>query len=221
MSEAALAITSLEFRSLDGEGIASPLGSIAKVVKLGTRLNDLAAANNRLDVLESTAGAAEVGIADANGYFTGDVVEEALDELGAVRTYRATGTIANAAVRTLNATPVQMIAAPGSGKAIRVIRCEWMLDYVAPAFDAAASGDTLGAKYTNGSGAQCLQTLAGNTIGAASADYRAFVGAANTVIPVENAAVVAHIDTGEWYGAAGGSALKYAIEYQIVTLIST
>lgn len=214
MSEAALDVSSNEFRSLNGEGLASPLGMIAKAVLLGTRLNELAA-------LQGAGGAGNVGVTDTAGYFTGETVEAVLAELGAVRVYRASGTIANAAVRTLNATPVEVIAAPGAGKAIRVLRAEWLLDYTAPAFDAAASGDTLGLKYTNGSGAQCLQTLAGNTIGAASADYRAFANAADSVIPVANAAVVAHIDAGEWYAAAGGSALKYVVEYEIITLIST
>ena len=214
MPEVALDTTSIEFRALNGDGISSPLGTISKVVKLGTRLNELAA-------LLTTAGAGDVGVLDADGYFTGATVEAALAELGAVRVYRASGTIANAAVKTLNATPVEVIAAPGSGKAIRVLRAEWLLDYTAPAFDGAGAGETLGLKYTNGSGAQCVQALAGNTIGAASADYRAFVNAADSVLPVANAAVVAHIDSGEWYAAAGASALKYVVEYEIVTLIAT
>lgn len=131
-----------------------------------------------------------------------------------------TKTITAAQVAALNATPVEIIPAPGSGRTIIVEDCEWFLDFGTAAYDAAAAGDTLGMKYTNGSGDQVLQTLAGNTIGAAAADYHAFVRAADNVIPVENAAIVAHIDNGEWYAAAGDSPLKCKVSYRVIELLS-
>ncbi len=131
---------------------------------------------------------------------------------------RITGTIAAAQVRTLNASPVTMVAAPGAGKYIEVERIHWWLDYGTAAYDAAASGDTLEAKYTNGSGAAVVDAVAGNAIGSASADYHTVVRAVPEVVPVVNAAIVAHINTGEWYVAAGDSALKYEISYRVRTL---
>lgn len=131
---------------------------------------------------------------------------------------RVTGTIAAAAVRTLNATPVTLIAAPGAGKYIEVDRVHWFLDFGTAAYDAAASGDTLEAKYTNGSGSAVVDAVAGNAIGSASADYHAVVRAVPEVVPVANAAIVAHINSGEWYAAAGDSPLKYEISYRIRTL---
>lgn len=128
----------------------------------------------------------------------------------------ATGTIANAAVRTLNATPVSIIAAPGAGKFIRVLSCYWRLNYTAPAFDAAAAGDTLVLRSENGSGPVLVDDVAGNTIGAASANYEVIVGAAAEQVVATNKAIVAHITTGEWYGAAGGSSLTYKVYYQIL-----
>lgn len=131
---------------------------------------------------------------------------------------KATGTISAAALRTLNATPVTMIAAPGSGKYIKVLWVHWFLDYGGVQMDAAASGDTLNAKYTNGSGAAVVDAVAGDTIGGVTADYHTTVFAVPEVVPVVNAAIVAHIATGEWYSAAGTSELKFVAYYQVVTL---
>lgn len=131
---------------------------------------------------------------------------------------KATGTISAAALRTLNATPVEMIAAPAAGKYLKVLWVHWFLDYGGVAMDAAAAGDTLEAKYTNGSGAAVVDAVAGNAIGAASADYHTTVLAVPEVIPVAAAAVVAHINTGEWYAAAGTSELKFVAYYQECTL---
>lgn len=128
----------------------------------------------------------------------------------------ASGTIANAAVRTLNATPVSVITAPGTGKYIRVLSCYWRLNYTAPAFDAAAAGDTLVLRSENTSGPILVDDVAGNTIGAASANYEVIVGAAAEQVVATNKAIVAHITTGEWYASAGASSLTYKVYYQIL-----
>ena len=130
----------------------------------------------------------------------------------------ASGTIANAAVRTLNATPVNVISAPGAGKFIRVLSCYWRLNYSAPAFDAAAAGDTLVLRSENGSGPILTDDVAGNTIGAASGNYEVIVAASAEQVVSANKAIVAHITTGEWYAAAGGSSLTYKVYYQILTI---
>ena len=131
---------------------------------------------------------------------------------------KATGTISAAALRTLNATPVSMIAAPGAGKYIKVLWVHWFLDYGGVQMDAAAAGDTLVARYTDASGAAVVDAVAGDAIGAASADYHTTVLAVPEVIPVAAAAIVAHINTGEWYAAAGTSELKFVAYYQECTL---
>lgn len=133
---------------------------------------------------------------------------------------RATGTLTAAQVAALNATPISVIDAPGSGKYIHVKRVKWFLDFNSAAYDAAAAGDTLGLKYTNGSGDQLVQTTPGDTFGGASADAHRHCEAADEIVPVENAAVVAHIDTGEWYSAAGDSPVKYEIVYTIEELLT-
>ncbi len=128
------------------------------------------------------------------------------------------GTIATAAVKTLHATPVSLVATPGSGYFIEVDSIHWFLDYGTATYDAAGAGDILCAHYTNGSGAAVVDGVAGDTIGAAAADYHVVVHAALEVVPVANAAVVAAVAAGEWYAAAGDSPLKYEIRYRIRTL---
>jgi len=126
---------------------------------------------------------------------------------------RATGTIVTAAVATMNAAAIEVIAAPGAAYFITVDSCHWFLDFNSAAYNAAAAGDTLGLKYTNGAGAALVDVMAGDTIGAAAADYHGMVRPVAEVIPVVNAAIVAHIDAGEW--GAGDSPLKYDITYRI------
>jgi hypothetical protein len=127
-----------------------------------------------------------------------------------------TGTIATAAVKTLNATPVEVIPTPGVGKYIEVVSCHWFLDFAAAGYDAAAAGDALVLKYTNAGGDEVVAQVPGNTIGAAVADYHTVVQAVQgPLIPVANAAIVAHILVGEWFAAAGDSPLKYEIVYRV------
>jgi hypothetical protein len=126
---------------------------------------------------------------------------------------RAFVTIPAASVRTLNATPYTLVAAPGAGRFLEVVSVHWWLDFGTAAYDAAAAGDTLTVKYTNAAGAEVVDAVAGNAIGAAAADYHAIVKPVAEVIPVANAALVAHITTGEWYAAGGDSPLKVEIVY--------
>lgn len=162
-------------------------------------------------------GASLVGVEDAGLYYTAANVEAVLAELGATREYEATVTITAAQLRTLNATPITVIAAPGAGKYIDVICCHWFLDYGGVQMDAAAAGDTLVLKYTNGSGTAITDAVAGDTIGGATADYHTSVIRVPELIPVTNALVCAHINTGEWYAAAGTSELKALVRYRIIT----
>lgn len=166
--------------------------------------------------LASTAngdGAALVGVEDSDAFYTGTTVEAALAELGQDRVYRAQVTIATGDVASMNATPVQLVAAPGAGTYIEVVSIHWFLDFASSAYDAAASGDTLVARYTDGSGAIVVDAVAGDAIGAASADYHTVVRPVAEVIPVENAALVAHITTGEW--GTGDSPLKADVLYRV------
>lgn len=126
-------------------------------------------------------------------------------------------TIATAAVRTLNATPVTVVPAPGAGKFIEVDSIRVMLDYGTAAYDGVAgSGEDLAFKYTNASGAKVVTDIAGSGFGDASADAQRLTRGI-AVTPALNAAVVAHILSGEWYAAAGDSPLLVEVFYRVRT----
>ena len=188
-----------------------------RIARLRAALQDFAAGFEALASVDTGEGASQVGVEDAGAYLTGDDVEECLAELGSVRLYRRFVTIPMASVRTLFTTPYSIIPAPGAGKFIAVQRAHWWLDYGTAGYDAAAVGDTLGLKYTNAAGAQLVDTVAGNAIGSAVADYHTLVRGVVEVIPVANAAVVASIDAGEWFSAAGDSPLKIEVIYAVMT----
>lgn len=124
----------------------------------------------------------------------------------------ARGTIAAAAVATLNATEVEVIAAPGAGEFIEVISVHWMLDYGTADYDAAGAGEDLVLSYTDAAGAAVVAVVDHSGFGDASADAHAIRKGIDAV-PVANAAIVAHLLVGEWYGAAGDSDLVYEIVY--------
>ena len=127
--------------------------------------------------------------------------------------------IANAACRTLNATPVQVIPAPGVGKAIVDVWVQAKYVYATAAFDSVGAGDDLAFKYTDASGAKVCGDI--ETVGwldQSSSAWRATGPVVTSMTPVENAAVVAQILTGEVYSAAGGGSLVIRAQYRIVDL---
>lgn len=126
----------------------------------------------------------------------------------------AQGTIAAASVATLNATPVEVIAAPGADKFIEVLGAHWFLDYGTAAYDGNAAGEDLSLKYTDASGAKVTGDVDESGFADATSDQHRLVLPA-AVTPVANAAIVAHILTGEWFSAAGDSPLKYEIRYRV------
>ena len=128
-------------------------------------------------------------------------------------------TIANAACRTLNATPVLVIPAPGLGKAIADVWIHVKYIYATAAFDAVGADDDLAFKFTDASGAKVCGDI--ETVGwvdQASSGWRSTGPVVTTMTPVENAGIVAHILTGEIYGAAGGGSLVVRATYRIVNL---
>ena len=144
------------------------------------------------------------------------VLLEASPLAGEDEIFTATGTILTADVATLNATPVEVVAAPGAGLYIEPVSCHWFLDFATSDYDAAAAGDTLNLKYTDASGAAVIDPVAGDVIGGADADYHTVQLPPLELIPVANAAIVAHIAVGEW--GTGDSPLKYEFKYRVRTL---
>lgn len=131
---------------------------------------------------------------------------------------RAEVTLTAAQVRTLNATPITVIAAPGAGKAVIPKVVEVYMPYGTAGYDSVGAGDDLELRYTNGSGNVIATVEATGFLDATSNQVR-FVFPALTITPVANAAVVVTLGIGEIYGAAGDSGLVVRVhDYSIVTL---
>ena len=126
-------------------------------------------------------------------------------------------TLDTADVQTLNATPVEVIPAPGVGKYIEIESADAWLDYATAAYDDVGAGEDFTLRYTDGSGAEVIDAITGTGFGDATADEHR-VARAKSVEPAANAAVVAHIKTGEWYAAAGDSPLKLRVRYRVRSL---
>jgi hypothetical protein len=180
-------------------------------IKTGDKLVKVTQLPELMCVLVSGAG---IGAHTVSGIKTTSSLKHVY-RLGAGQPRRSVVSIPFASVRTLFATPYTIIAAPGAGKYIQVDRCHWWLDFGTAAYDAAAAGDTLELKYTNAAGAAVVDAIAGNAIGAAAADYHTLALAVPEVIPVNNAVIVAHINAGEWFAAAGDSPVLCDVLYRV------
>lgn len=127
--------------------------------------------------------------------------------------------IAAAAIATLRATPVTLVAAPGAGKVLEFISAAFILDYTAPGFT--ESSDNLAVKYENGSGAAASETIECTGFIDQTADTMTVGVAKNDVIVAktgcENKALVLH-NTGDGeFGGSGGSALRVKVAYRVHT----
>jgi hypothetical protein len=127
-------------------------------------------------------------------------------------------TLTNAQVKTLNATPVSVVAAPGAGKIIQIVEVLGKLNYLTAGFDAVAAGDDFTLKYTDASGGVASQLESTGWLDA-TADAYQLATPAVSVKPVVNAAIVAHILTGEIYGSAGGGSVTLKIKYRVIDAI--
>jgi hypothetical protein len=125
--------------------------------------------------------------------------------------------VATADVKTLNATPVALLAAPGAAKALVPV----MVGVHKPAgvaYDGIAAGEDLTVKYTDANGTQLVTIEATGFLDQATAQTRIAVPATpingTNLTPTANAALVAHMLTGEV--ATGTSDLKFRIWYRIL-----
>lgn len=126
-------------------------------------------------------------------------------------------TITTGQLLALNATPKELVAAPGAGMAILVEDLQLFLDYNSVAYDGIAAGENLELRYENGSGA-LLATIETDPFLAATADaYRHVlpVTTAAHLVPA-NKAIVLCLASGEI--ATGNSPLKARIRYRTVAV---
>ena len=124
-------------------------------------------------------------------------------------------TITAAQVKTLNATPIELVAAPGSGKGL-VFKGAKIRKSAGTAYDGIAAGEDLAICYTNISGVQvggqeCTGFMDQTTT------------MANEIKPIvanlkvtPNAALVIVMLTGEI--ATGNATLKIQVEYDVINI---
>lgn len=136
----------------------------------------------------------------------------------------ATGTLTASQVRNLNATPVTVIAAPGSGKAIVVDSLQLTLDFNSNVYDDDGAGEDFYLLYTGGQAvtnacdnATCLNVdQASDAFGYIQSNpVQGYVLASNTSVSIT-------IASGELAAANndanGDSPIRYRIRYRIVDL---
>lgn len=128
--------------------------------------------------------------------------------------------IAPAAVATLRATPVELVAAPGAGYMLELVSAALILDYTTPGFT--ESADNLEIRYVNGSGVRASEIIEATGFIDQVADTITFAqpdaGAATpigTKAQLENTALVLFNDGDGEYGGSGGSTLRVKVAYRV------
>lgn len=126
--------------------------------------------------------------------------------------------VTSAELLALNATPKQIVEAPGAGKTIEFLGA-MVHKPAGTAYAGIAAGEDLAIKYTNGSGAQVNTSL--ETTGfldQATAQTRLTRPIVTEYIPVENAALVLQMLTGEI--TTGTSDLIVTVRYRVYRDVS-
>ena len=160
----------------------------------------------------------------------------AIDSLDVTGCYKQDGeseycsvdvTIASAAVKTLNQYCPELVAAPGSGKALVFKEALFYYDYVGAAYDTIATIDELSIKYTNSAGVEVARLEATSFLDQSADEIRivgpdyiqvhtsessAAVGEAKE--PASNAALCLNMLNSEV--ATGDGPLKVRTWYKIV-----
>jgi hypothetical protein len=127
-------------------------------------------------------------------------------------------TIPVASVKTLNATPYTIIAAPATGYAIVPIAAQFFLDYGSAGYDSVGTGDDLVLKYTNASG-NTIMTVESTGFLNATADATAFGFPPASYVATPAALVCAHILVGEIFASAGDSPLITKVWYRVLPVV--
>lgn len=134
-----------------------------------------------------------------------------------------------AEVLALNATPIELIPAPGANKAI-IFEGAVIHKPAGTAYAGVAAGEDLSLKYTNGSGLEVgvcemtgfadqttAQTRFIRPIDGRDVTLATNAGAPSDLTPVANAALVAHMLVGEI--TTGDSPFRFRISYRIVDTV--
>lgn len=128
-------------------------------------------------------------------------------------------TISTGELLALNATPKEIVAAPGTGLAIvpaGPVALVLMLDFATTAYDGIAAGEDLSLAYTGAGGTELISVESTGFLDA-TADALVYAAPGSLVTPEEDEPVVLHLLTGEI--ATGDSPLHVRFYYRIVPTV--
>ena len=123
----------------------------------------------------------------------------------------ATVVVTTAQVKAIYGTALDVIAAPGAGKAIVIDECRVFLDSSGTDY---VNGGVVTLNYTDKSGDACTDSAAATVITSSTDAYYVMKGV--SVAPVANAVVCLKAATAEFI--TGTSPVTLQIKYRIVTL---
>lgn len=133
-------------------------------------------------------------------------------------------TLTAAQVLALNATPRTLVAAPGAGKAL-IFEGAVLTKAAGTAYGGIAAGEDLAIKYTDGSGEDVGVAEMTGFADQTTAQVRYIrpqagalaAGTVSDIVPVANAALVAHMLVGEI--TTGDSDFKFRVYYRVVPTV--
>jgi len=127
--------------------------------------------------------------------------------------------LTNAQVLAVRATPVQLVAAPGAGKALEFVSAQLIFDYVGAYTETV---DNLAIRYVDGTGTIVSQTIETTGFVDATADTMTNalpkIDAIAAKTACENKALVLHnTGDGEFGGGNAANALRVKVAYRVHT----
>lgn len=127
-------------------------------------------------------------------------------------------TVSSGELLALNATPKELVAAPGANYAL-IFEGAIARKAAGTAYAGVAAGEDLSVKYTNGSGAEVAQCEVTGFLDQSTAQIRyvrpqAAASGNSAITPVANAALVLHMLSGEI--TTGNTSLVIRVYYRVV-----
>ena len=143
-------------------------------------------------------------------------VPKILQNGGEVISHFVDKTITTAQVLALNATPIELVAAPGADKALILTGATLFYDFNSAAYAGIAAGEELVIRYTDGSGAIASTIETTGFLDQSDDQIRfSYPASVNALTPVVNAAFVAHILVGEII--TGDSPILFRVFYNVMS----
>lgn len=215
------------------EQLAVASGQMVDVIKSGVAFLELGGTVTRGDVLIPDADGKGIAatvvagteqhtgaVAEVSGV-AGDIIPVQVLPGQVIATdtsiVTANVTVTTGQLLALNATPKELVAAPGAGMGVILVDAQFMLDYNAAAYAGLAAGEDLEIRYTNGSGPLVATIETTGFLDATADAYRhVYPSSAAAITPVANAALILCLASGEII--TGDSPLKVRVRYRTVAL---